>query len=74
LGAYRDKNAPGYANGGGWKWVTAEPWNYLDWGPGEPNGAAGGAEYLNMFPGGHWNDTLNEDNHGFGFVVEFEPK
>jgi V8-like Glu-specific endopeptidase len=66
LGGYHDKS-------GGWKWVTGEPMSFLDWGPGEPNGG-GAAEFMNMFPGGHWNDTSNADDHGFGFIVEFDTK
>src|SRR5439155_17323152 len=38
VGAYQDKTAPDYGEpGGGWRWVTGEPFFYSHWYPGEPN-------------------------------------
>lgn len=35
IGGYQEEGAP--EPGGGWKWVTGEPFSYSNWGPGSPD-------------------------------------
>ena len=48
--------------GGGWRWVTDEPWSYTAWSPGEPNNSnPAGENRLSFFRlggliGDRWND------------------
>lgn len=73
IGGYQDKSAPDFREtAGGWRWVTGEPWSFTAWRRGEPNDLDGNANFLNMFPDGPWNDTVATDDHGRGYVVEFE--
>lgn len=73
-GGFQDHAAPDYAEpAGGWKWITGEPWSYTNWNAGEPNDFGALADYLNLFPDSRWNDTIDDDGHGFGYIVEFEP-
>lgn len=62
----------GFKQDGRWQWVTGEPMGFSNWGSGEPNDTSATVNYMNMFPAGGWNDTANEDAHGYGFIVEFE--
>jgi hypothetical protein len=73
LGGYQDTTAPDYREpGGGWRWVTGEPWNDTHWHPGEPNNA--GPEHALHFTGNNhtWND-LNGTQAIDGYIVEYEP-
>lgn len=61
IGGYQDKNDPSYSEpSGGWKWVTNEPMDYLNWPtPYQPdnwNGPGGYEDYLTIMPTGAWND------------------
>jgi len=61
IGGYQDKNDPSYSEpAGGWKWVTNEPMNYLNWHePYQPDnwyGPGGAEDYLTIMPNGEWND------------------
>lgn len=56
--------------GGGWEWITGEPFIFTNWADGEPNDARGDENALHFFPPffgggtrapGTWNDQ-NEDN------------
>ena len=77
MGGFQDQNAPGFSEpGGGWSWVTGEPWVYSNWGQGEPNNNPAPEDFLIWLPVSHtptgaWNDGL--DNHWSirGFIVEF---
>jgi hypothetical protein len=73
LGGYQDLLAPNYAEpGGGWRWVTNEPWQFTAWNSlwvDEPNngGSAGldGEHYLQWWRFGdpwrsRWNDGGND--------------
>jgi hypothetical protein len=47
--------------GGGWRWVSDEPWVYTAWSPGEPNNTGGAEDRLGFFKlgglmGDRWND------------------
>lgn len=63
--------------GGGWRWVTTEPFAFTNWFPGEPNNGAGGAQEdrISFFAAGlntrlsRWNDAGNNYNN-LGFVME----
>ena len=75
-GGYQDTSASDYSEpAGGWRWVTGEPWVFTNWGAIEPSGDG---NYLDLFPPtfsgseNKWNDTINNDGHGLGYVVEFE--
>lgn len=77
LGGFQNLSSPTYSEpGGGWEWITGEPWSFTNWWPGEPNnnGPAGAEDYLEVLHGGQfgqsWNDTQND--HAAGFIVEFE--
>ncbi|MEI7877664.1 MAG: hypothetical protein WCI96_07015, partial [Planctomycetota bacterium] len=68
LGGYQDRSSPNYAEpGGGWRWVTDEPWVYTNWGTGEPNNASNGhgdpgEDYLSSWTGDQgfrWGDGDN---------------
>jgi hypothetical protein len=61
-------------SGGTWSWVTGEPWNFTNWGPGEPNGV--GAQITWIYgPIGYqpskWNDHPASD-YAFRGVIEYE--
>lgn len=59
--------------GGGWRWVTDEPWSYTAWSPGEPNNSGGNENSLVFFRlGGLIGDRFNDAPgtmlaHGFVF-------
>ena len=73
IGAYQDFNDPNYSEpGGGWVWVTGEPWTYDSWNPGEPNDYGANEHYAETFSNGEWNDQpLSGNNVVQGFYVEF---
>lgn len=48
-----------YSNHPIWTWVTEEPFEYTNWGEGEPNNDNGGYEYYGEFFNGAWNDRSN---------------
>lgn len=74
LGAYQDHTSPAYSEpGGGFVWITGEPWSYELWAPGEPSNFAGNEHYLETFIAGDWNDQANSGNGlVHGFYVEYE--
>lgn len=61
--------------GGGWQWITGEPFVYTNWAGGEPNNAGGTENVIQIYhttPGG-WNDVTSPPGKYNGYVVEFEP-
>jgi exo-beta-1,3-glucanase (GH17 family) len=74
---------PGSAEpGGGWKWVTDEPWYYTNWYYVEPNNAYGGDQGVHpvgwpedalvfWWSVGQWND-FPSDIPCSGFIVEYD--
>ena len=60
--------------GGGWEWITGEPWDYEAWRDGEPNGGGERGLYLEYasFSIMGWNDTGNEVDHSYFYLVEHE--
>jgi hypothetical protein len=74
IGGLQDRTLPGYKEpGGGWGWITDEPWKFTAWKPGQPDESGDGNEqYLHFWGGeGDWNDAPNSYNLK-GYVVEYE--
>jgi hypothetical protein len=73
LGGYQPDGSP--EPGGGWKWITGEPFSYTNWGSGQPDNFAG--EDRLQFYGARktksskWND-IARNFKARGYIVEFE--
>ena len=78
LGGYQDTSSPSFSEpGGGWRWITSEPFNYTNWHVGEPNNGTSGnglEQYLGYwhFPSSQWNDYPSPTPYVSRFVVEFD--
>jgi hypothetical protein len=75
LGGYQDLNAPDYREpGGGWRWVTGEPFVLTLWAPGEPNNGAGIQHVLQFWQaqGDRWDDDQSGPRAA-PYIVEYEP-
>jgi hypothetical protein len=77
IGGYQDRNANGYSEpGGGWRWVTDEPFAYTNWAPNQPDdGWGAGEDYMGFFGWGNektpkWNDARNVEPI-LGYVIEY---
>ncbi len=58
-GNFNVSHIGGFRSGGGWAWITGEPWSYTNWYPGEPNNATGDERYLaTWITPGTWNDIF----------------
>jgi VCBS repeat-containing protein len=78
LGGYQ---APGSSEpGGGWHWVSNEPWSYSNWASGEPNNGWGVEDKLAFIikvggPGAQWNDLVDSSWISVlrvtGYIVEW---
>ncbi len=66
LGGVQPTGSPEPA--GGWRWVTAEPFRYTNWNPGEPNDS-GGEKHMNSYRSGTWNDAKATDRLQ-GYIAE----
>lgn len=63
----------------GWQWTTGEPFTYTNWKPGQPDGYAGGYQYLQFYngpaAGSSWGDHPGGAIEGFelprGYVIEY---
>lgn len=77
LGGFQNLSSPSYSEpGGGWEWVTGEPFTYTNWLPGEPNntGAFPSEDYLELLQSGGFGETWNDAHpmeHPAGYIVEF---
>jgi hypothetical protein len=65
--------------GGGWSWVTGEPFIYTHWGSGEPSNTEPGEDRLHFFGklssvGDTWNDKASLDLGVAGFIAEYEQR
>jgi len=73
LGGFQDTSSPSYSEpGGGWTWVTGEPFSYTRWAPGEPNDTFGTANFLELWDIGRWDDTSNNSFVNNGYIIEYE--
>jgi len=78
LGGYQDTTAPDYSEpGGGWRWVTGEPWAFAAWRSGMPDEYVAHQDYLRGIAFGTWDDI--ELSPPFSpvwvdrYFVEYEP-
>jgi hypothetical protein len=66
--------------GGGWQWVTGEPWGFTNWNAGKPNDLGGNEDCLTIYtkyaaanePPGTWNDVPGD--YRYVFVIEYSPE
>jgi len=58
--------------GGGWQWVTNEPWNYTNWDSGQPDNAGSGQDALIFWYGCHWDDLRSDSGSSYYFLVEYD--
>ena len=63
--------------GGGWQWVTGEPWIYENWAARQPDQWNPGEDYLHFFgwksqKAATWNDIADSraDFKIYGYVLE----
>jgi hypothetical protein len=62
--------------GGGWAWVTGEPFEFTNWAPGEPNDTGGVEIFLELFTRSNGTTAWNDGNYPIanairpGYVVE----
>ena len=57
--------------GGGWCWVSGEPWNYSNWLPGQPDNWEGNEDRLQFCgPAATWNDVNRNNAVMRGYVIE----
>lgn len=72
LGGYQDTGALDYSEpGGGWRWVTGEPFAFTAWHVGEPNNESGDENILEWHSDGSgWNDLDVRDVRP-AYFVEF---
>lgn len=84
IGLFQNTSSPDYSEpGGGWEWVTQEPFNWNNWTPGEPNNSGKGEqseEWGNIWltggdqPNyiGFWNDNVLLDvNRSDSYLIEW---
>lgn len=72
LGGYQNRFAPDYREpGGGWRWVTGEPWGFSLWRDGAPN-HEDDADVLVIDGNGTWGDQ-SALARASGYIVEYEP-
>jgi hypothetical protein len=52
LGGFQNTSSPSYSEpGGGWEWVTGEPWSFTAWHGGEPNNSGAGTTMYQRISG-----------------------
>ena len=74
LGGFR------HANESQWQWVTGEPFTYVDWYPGQPDGYGGSEQRLQFYArasiGSTWGDHPGTPISGYslprGYIVEYD--
>lgn len=55
-------------SGAPFAWMTGEPVNYLNWDSGQPDNAGGMENFVQILPGGKWNDNTDTANPIFAVV------
>ena len=60
---------------GNWRWVTGEPWEFVEWAYGEPNGAASKNFLATTRQAGNraWSDSNDVNPSIAGFILEWDP-
>jgi alpha-tubulin suppressor-like RCC1 family protein len=74
IGGHQNTVSPEYSEpGGGWEWVTDEPFSYTNWQTNEPNNVNSQEQenYLQILLNGKWNDNVRAIKLG-GYVIEYE--
>jgi hypothetical protein len=69
LGGWQDRTSPTYAEpGGGWGWVSSEPWSWTNWKSGEPNNSHSADEDFLAWDTTGWNDQWSRENYAYAIV------
>ncbi|MEL6712728.1 MAG: C-type lectin domain-containing protein [Planctomycetota bacterium] len=75
IGLSQNVSSSSYSEpGGGWEWVTGEPFTFVNWSAGEPNdisGSGGPENYAEMFASGVWNDAEEFHAPTNQYIVEW---
>ena len=60
LGGFQNVNSTNYSEpGGGWEWITGEPWSFTAWHSGEPNNSGNEYQLMTWFHSASgWNDHV----------------
>jgi len=78
VGGFQDFMDPNFSEpGGGWSWITGEPFTFTNWLVGEPNntGSTPSEDFLELLDSGGFGQTWNDaaqTEHPAGYVVEFD--
>ena len=77
LGGFQNTSSPSYSEpGGGWEWITGEPWTLNLWSGSEPNnsGAGGVENYLVSWfgDGSAFNDHYSPVSAGIRYGIEYD--
>ena len=60
---------------GNWKWITGEPFTFINWKSGEPNNNGNSENYLGMYLSNNsykWNDFSDSNSTVGGFICEWD--
>ena len=73
IGGYQDLAAPDYSEpGGGWRWVTGEPWGYTNWIAGMPDNFLNAKQdFIRSGTLSEWDDIENDPATVTGYFVEY---
>ncbi len=80
VGGFQDHSAPDYSEpGGGWRWITNEPFTYTHWRPSpvEPSNFGGNEDFLEVIDSsqnGYWNDLASNSVLSGGYIIEYTPE
>ena len=71
LGGFQNTGSPSYSEpGGGWEWVTGEPWSFTAWRSGEPNNNGNEIHLVTWFhEGSGWAD---HHINPFMYYIEYD--
>ncbi len=77
VGGFQNTASPTFSEpGGGWEWITGEPFTYTNWYPGQPDNTSGSGpeNYLELLQNAQFGQTWNDAAqmiHPRGYIVEF---